>query len=278
MRDICEEGRERPHVPRTLRSEPVTTRFLGVDVSVVDQRAVVDRIGDALRDRELLRISFLNPFYARRAARDADLRHLMNSFDLLPADGWGIILGARLLGARLPERVAIEDFERPLFDLLSREHRRVFLFGSEPGMAEQAAETLRRTYPDLVVAGVLHGWWDAQRGHPGRFDEVDNDAIIRSINDSGADMLFVGLPTPLQQRWVIENAAALSAPVIMTVGAYFDHLAERLDWYPRWMDRARLDWLYRVAREPRRLWRRYSFGSVDFGRLVLAERLRRGAP
>jgi N-acetylglucosaminyldiphosphoundecaprenol N-acetyl-beta-D-mannosaminyltransferase len=63
----------------------------------------------------------------------------------------------------------------------------------------------------------------------------------------------------------------------MTVGAYFDHLAERLDWYPRWMDRARLDWLYRVAREPRRLWRRYSFGSADFARLVVAERVGGGA-
>ena len=86
---------------------------------------------------------------------------------------------------------------------------------------------------------------------------------------------MVGLPTPLQQRWVMGNIDAVEVPVVMTAGAYLDKLAERLGWYPRWMDRARLDWAYRIAREPRRMWRRYAFLAGHYSWLLAGEGARR---
>jgi N-acetylglucosaminyldiphosphoundecaprenol N-acetyl-beta-D-mannosaminyltransferase len=248
--------------------------FLGLHLNTFTQDEFLAAIERALKDREPLRISFLNPFYARVAAKDARLRASMNSFDVLQADGWGVIVGARLRGVRIRERVAIEDFERPFFEHLAREGSGLFLFGSEPGMAEKAAATLVQGFPGLRIVGTQHGWLDVDRGHPGTFHVEDERAVVEAVNASGADVLLVGLPTPLQQDFVVTNGPRLDAPVVMTVGAYFDHLAERLDWYPRWMDRLRLDWLYRLYREPARLRKRYTVGMLQYGWCVLRETVR----
>jgi N-acetylglucosaminyldiphosphoundecaprenol N-acetyl-beta-D-mannosaminyltransferase len=141
-------------------------------------------------------------------------------------------------------------------------------------MAVKAAATLEGAFPGLRVVGTQHGWLDVDRGHPGTFAVEDELAVVDRINASGADAVLVGLPTPLQQDFVVAYGSRLDAPIVMTVGAYFDHLAERLDWYPRWMDRLRLDWLYRLYREPGRLRKRYTLGMLQFAWLVARERVR----
>jgi N-acetylglucosaminyldiphosphoundecaprenol N-acetyl-beta-D-mannosaminyltransferase len=250
-------------------------RFLGVDINSLDPASFLEIVLAAVDERRRLTVSFLNPFYARRAARSRRLRELMNTFDILQPDGWGTVYGARLCGIPVPARLAIEDFELELFRGLEKRKRSVFLFGSGPGVADRAAATLASSFPTLEVCGTLHGWWDALKGHPGRYDAEDNEMIVSTINAARPDLLIVGLPTPLQQEWVVENLAALEAPVIMTAGAYLDKLAERLNWYPRWMDSARLDWLYRIVREPRRLGPRYLVGSVDYAFLLTRELARK---
>jgi N-acetylglucosaminyldiphosphoundecaprenol N-acetyl-beta-D-mannosaminyltransferase len=257
----------------TCRRAKSRRSFLGLYLNTFTQDEFLASIERSLRARDALRISFLNPFYARVAATNAPLRAAMNSFDVLQADGWGVILAARICGVRIKERVAIEDFERPFFEQLARTGSSLFLFGSEPGMAAKAAATLERSFPGLRVAGTQHGWLDVERGHPGTFAVDDEIAVVDLVNASGADAVLVGLPTPLQQDFVVTYGARLDAPIVMTVGAYFDHLAERLDWYPRWMDRLRLDWLYRLYREPARLRKRYTLGMLQFARHVLRERV-----
>ena len=245
--------------------------FLGVGLNCFTRRSFVSTMTAAIDRREPLTVSFLNPYYAIEASRDPSLRDVMDRFDILQPDGWGVVYGARLAGRTVPERVAIEDIERPLFQAFAERGAGVFLFGAEPGMAERSAATLQESFPGLRIVGTMHGWWDAQRGHPGWFEDADSKMFVDQIRDSGADVVLVGLPTPLQQRWVIEHAEGLGATIVMTVGAYFDHLAEGLDWYPRHLDRLHLDFAYRMFREPARLWRRYLFGTFTFSRLVLQE-------
>ena len=249
--------------------------MLGIDVSVVDLPRLLDELETAVRRRSRLAVSFVNPNYVMQAQGDADLRSRMNAFEIMLADGWGVVVAARLLGVRLPTRLANDDIGPAVFALSAERRWRTFLFGSAPGIADQAAATLTREFPQLPVVGQLHGWWDAARGHPGHFDPADNDRIIDAINTARPHVVWVGLPTPLQQRWVIDNRDRLEVPLIITGGSYLDHLAERLRWYPRWIDRARLGWLYRLRREPRRLWRRYSLELLSFGRLVLRELVKR---
>jgi N-acetylglucosaminyldiphosphoundecaprenol N-acetyl-beta-D-mannosaminyltransferase len=250
---------------RRLRSN---LRWAGVRLSTFRRQEFVDVIVTAVDERSPLLVTFLNPFYARATDQDAELARIVDEYDIVQPDGWGVVYGARLAGVRTRERVAIEDVERPLFDALARRRTRLYLFGSEPGIPEAAARMLTTQFPGLEIAGTQHGWLDVERGHPGRLDDDDARTVAAEIAASRADLVMVGLPTPMQQQWTREFGAATGAPVVMTVGAYFDKLAEGLDWYPRWMERLRLGWIYRVYREPRRLLSRYTLGSVTFGRLV----------
>jgi N-acetylglucosaminyldiphosphoundecaprenol N-acetyl-beta-D-mannosaminyltransferase len=261
------------------RCAEVRRRIFGVDITTFDRPGLLSLFADSMNDGTRLDVSWLNPYYVQVAAKDAGLRAMMSSFDVLQPDGWGVVWAARLAGIEVSERLAIEDIERELFGAMAARGQRVFLFGSAPGIALTAAETLRDQFPGLVIAGTEHGWYDAMAGHPGRYSEADNERILAAINDSRPDLLLVGLPTPLQQSWSLANRERLAVPLLMTMGAYFDHLAERVDWYPRWMDRWHLDWLYRLSREPRRLAYRYTIGMAGYGWLVAREvaraRLRR---
>lgn len=258
----------------TLLQRPGKARFLDVELSTLDRPTLLAALEKALAQGQRLTVSFLNPDYARRAARDVELARLINCFDILLPDGWGVVWGARLLGTRVPERLANDDIGRDLFALCARHGARVFLFGSAPGVADRAAVNLTAAFPRVRIVGCQHGWLDRERGHPGHYDEADSAAIVDQINASQADLLVVGLPTPMQQRWVIANAERLDPPLIVTGGSYLDHLAERIDWYPSWVLQLHLCWLYRLRRDPRRLWRRYTLELIDFARLVVEAKLR----
>lgn len=248
--------------------------FLGLRLHLVDESYVVSRVIDAVRTRTPLSITYLNPNYVMAAHRDPTLAELINRFDLVLADGWGVVYGARLLGLRVPTRLSNDDFGPDLFRLSQANRWRTYLFGSAPGIAEQAQRTLERLLPGLPVVGTRHGWWDVVRGHPGRYDREDEVAAVKSINASRPDILWVGLPTPLQQRWVTAYRDALDVPVVITGGAFLDHLTDDLGYYPAWALRFRLCWLFKLSFEPRRLWRRYTLEMAHFGALLVRERWR----
>jgi N-acetylglucosaminyldiphosphoundecaprenol N-acetyl-beta-D-mannosaminyltransferase len=248
--------------------------LFGLDITTFDRPGFMTLLRESLDQRIRLDVAWLNPYYVQRASRDAELHGLLGRFDVLQPDGWGVVYAARLAKIPVAERLAIEDIERELFAEMARRGQSVYVFGCEPGMAERAAATLSGAFPGLVVAGTDHGWYDRLAGHPGRYSDADDDAIIERINAARPDLLLVSLPTPLQQRWIIGNQERLDVTITMAAGAYVDHLAEGLDYYPRWMERLRLDFFYRLAREPRRLLHRYTIGMVGYLRLVAGEAVR----
>jgi N-acetylglucosaminyldiphosphoundecaprenol N-acetyl-beta-D-mannosaminyltransferase len=249
--------------------------YLGIGLSCLPDTEVLRSIEEAVDARSRLVISFLNPDYALRALRSPDLKAKMNSFDVMLADGWGVVFGGRLLGLPVPDRQGNDDIGPLIFEMCAKKGYSQFLFGSAPGIADKAASTLREAYPELPIAGTLHGYWDVERGHSGRYDDVDQDMMVERINAARPDVLWVGVPTPLQQDWVVRNAHRITAPVIITGGSYIDHLSENVHWFPAWMLKLRLGWLYRLYREPRRLWRRYTVELGQYWLIVLGYRLRR---
>jgi N-acetylglucosaminyldiphosphoundecaprenol N-acetyl-beta-D-mannosaminyltransferase len=265
-------------LPAKLDPHPLARRkgdLLGIKVSTIDMGTLQQAIDEAVRDRTRLAISFVNPNYVMRAHADADLRARMNTFDIMLADGWGVVWGARLLGVPIPTRLANDDVGEDLFRQSAAHGYRTFLFGSAHGIAERAAEKLTRAFPGLPIVGTLHGYFDVDKGHPGWYDDQDEALIVETINAVDPDIVWVGVPTPIQQRWVTGNLDKLVSPVIITGGSYLDHLAERINWYPRWITAMRLGWLYRLLREPGRLWYRYSVELLRYGRLIARERLAR---
>jgi N-acetylglucosaminyldiphosphoundecaprenol N-acetyl-beta-D-mannosaminyltransferase len=256
--------------------EPAASTLLRVKLSVVDASDVLAQVTQAMQTRTPLSITFLNPTYVMAAHRDPALRDLINRFDLVLADGWGVVHGARFLGVPIPTRLASDDIGPDLFRQSQQNAWRTYLFGSAPGVAERASATLVRLLPGLPVVGMRHGWWDVVRGHPGRFDPEDEVAAVDAINEARPDVLWVGLPTPLQQQWVTSYRDRLDVPVVITGGAYLDHLTENLGYYPAWAMRRHMCWLYKLSLEPRRLWRRYTLEMAHYGALLVAERVAAG--
>lgn len=246
--------------------------FLGIGLSCLSDEAFVDAVRQAVASRSRLTVSFINPDYVLRGHRTPGLVEKMNAFDIVLPDGWGIVLAGRRLGLPVPDRQGNDDICPKVFALSAAEGCSNFLFGCGEGVPERAAANLSETFPGLPVAGTLHGYWDVVRGHPGRYDQADVDMMVATINASGADILHVSIPTPMQQTWVWQVADRLTVPVIITGGSYLDHLAERVYWYPGWANKLRLGWAYRLAREPRRLWKRYSLDLIAFGGMVLRAR------
>lgn len=274
-RDTGEHGRV-PH-PRGTTDFGVTYReqkrdFLGIGLSCLRDDEFVDAVRQAVQTRSRLTVSFINPDYVLRGHKTAGLVEKMSQFDIILPDGWGIVLGGRWLGLPVPDRQGNDDICPKVFALSAEHGFSNFLFGCGEGIPERAAANLTKEFPGLPIAGTLHGFWDVARGHPGRYDEADVDMMVEKINASDPDILHVSIPTPMQQNWVADVADRLNVPVIITGGSYLDHLAERVYWYPDWANRMRLGWLYRLYREPRRLWKRYSLDLMAYGGMVLREK------
>jgi N-acetylglucosaminyldiphosphoundecaprenol N-acetyl-beta-D-mannosaminyltransferase len=247
---------------------------LGVSVSAIELSDLLRDVATALEERQRLTVTFANPNYLVAASKNPSLRRMINAFDHVLTDGWGVMLAARILGKRIPVRLANDDLVVPFFDLLARNRTRVFLLGSAPGIAERAGTRLTENFPGVEIAGTMHGYLSVQEGTPGQYSAAAFDQMVQAVNDADPDLLIVGIPTPSQQRFVVENRDRLKARVIMTGGAWLDHIAERMQYYPALVVKLRLCWAYRWFREPRRLAHRYSVELADFGRRVLAQRAR----
>ncbi len=248
--------------------------FAGIPVSLLDVGDLMAHALAAFTSGSRLLVTCINPDYARQALRSVALLDDINRFDLVLVDGNGVRLMAWVLGVRVPQRLDTDLVAPLLLRALAERRGKVYLFGCAPGVAIEAGRRMHAAFPDLTVVGTEHGFYDVESGHPGSFPPIDSIRIVRDIQASGADLLVVSLPTPMQQRWVIEHAEKLlCVPVILTAGSWLDHVAESAtfpeSWYPRWAQRMQLNWLFRLVRAPRSLWRRYSLEFLHFSFLVL---------
>jgi N-acetylglucosaminyldiphosphoundecaprenol N-acetyl-beta-D-mannosaminyltransferase len=183
------------------------------------------------------------------ARRDLELRRINNDSGLTTPDGMPLVWAGHRAGVPHMRRVYGPDLMVALCGLAAERGWSSFLYGGGPGVPERLAERLTARFPGLRVAGT---WSPPFRP----LTPEEDQAVVERINRSGADLVWVGLSTPKQERWMAAHAARLHARALLGVGAAFDIHAGLLAQAPPWMQRAGLEWLYRLAREPRRLWRR----------------------
>ncbi|HHW09463.1 MAG TPA: WecB/TagA/CpsF family glycosyltransferase [Firmicutes bacterium] len=234
---------------------------LGVAVHRVDQAGAGDFVARLVeRRREALRrdggeagcsaiqtahIVTANSELVMKAAADREVGEILAAADLVVADGIGVVWAAGFLGTPLPGRVAGIDLAFALIRLAAARGWRVFLLGGEPGVAAEAAAFLCRRFPDLLVSGTHHGY----------FSPVEEEQVLRQIADSRSDLLLVAMGAPRQERWIAAHRRQLGAAVAIGVGGSFDIWAGRKRRAPLWLQRCGLEWAYRLAREPARIWR-----------------------
>jgi len=206
------------------------------------------------------------------ADHDERFRRAYEAADLSLADGMPIVWASRMLGKPLPEKISGADLVLPLMERAGREGWRVYILGGAPGVGALAAERLVGRFPRIVIAGT-----DAPR--------IDMDApassrtpVLERIAAARADLVLVALGAPKQELWIAEAAPELRPAVLLGVGAAVDFIAGTARRAPRWMSESGLEWLFRLAQEPRRMWTRYLVRDPEFLVIVLRDlrRLRTG--
>lgn len=220
--------------------------ILGVPIHAATFDTLLDTIADWIASgADTYQICTVSPEFVMIAQQDAAFMRVLHESDLNVADGVGLLFAARYLGRPLPERVTGSDGVPLIAARAAREGWRLFLLGSAPGIAEQAAERLAEQNPGLQVAGTYAG-----SPAPGEAED-----IIARVNASGADILFVAYGAPRQDRWIADYRDRLDVRIAMGVGGTFDFIAGIVPRAPQWMRRFALEWLFRLYKQPWR-WRR----------------------
>jgi N-acetylglucosaminyldiphosphoundecaprenol N-acetyl-beta-D-mannosaminyltransferase len=241
--------------------------FLGCPVDAVDMDEAVARCERAIASRGYLQQVSVNAAKLVAIADDPELREMVFESDLVTADGQSVVWAARLLGVRLPERVAGIDLMERLLAAADRRGYRVFVLGARAEVLETALERLRERYPRLTVAGARDGY----------YGDHEVAAVCEEIRAARPDILFVAMSSPRKEHFLGENGEALEVPFAMGVGGSIDVVAGLTRRAPALVQRAGLEWLYRLLQEPRRLASRYLRTNGRFAWMVLRALITRRA-
>jgi N-acetylglucosaminyldiphosphoundecaprenol N-acetyl-beta-D-mannosaminyltransferase len=236
---------------------PPRVDVLGVGVSAVDPAGALDVIAGWIENRERHYVCVTGVHGVMESRRDPALRWVHDRSGLTVPDGMPLVWACRHAGRPEAARVYGPDLTRALCRAAAERGWRVFFYGSAPEVLESLVATLCDEAAGLTVAGVYSPPFRDLSAQERR------EAVAR-INATAPDIVFVGLGTPKQERWMAENREALAAPVILGVGAAFDLVPGLVPQAPSWMQRAGLEWLFRMIVEPRRLWKRYALNNPAF--------------
>ncbi|MCB9420946.1 MAG: WecB/TagA/CpsF family glycosyltransferase [Ardenticatenaceae bacterium] len=245
-----------------MKDERQSLTILNTPVHAVTMAETLARTQKFMAESRLHQICTTNPEFVMAAQTDDAFRQILWQADLCLPDGIGLVVASRWLKKPLPERVPGSELVYHLAELCAQEGWRLFLLGAAPGIgdapgiAEEAAAIFQSRYPDLIIAGT----------YAGSPDPAENEAILKRINDSGAEMLFVAYGAPKQDKWIARNREALpTVRMAIGIGGSLDFVTGKSIRAPRWVQNLGLEWLHRLIKEPWR-WRR----MLALPRFVLA--------
>ncbi|ODM32477.1 UDP-N-acetyl-D-mannosamine transferase [Marinobacter adhaerens] len=237
--------------------------FLGCPIDVSSTRETVDLIGKRVAERRFTQHVVVNVAKLVNMRSDHMLASSVRDCDIINIDGMGVVLGARALGHNVPERVAGIDLFHELLAMSAQRGYSVFLLGAKDEVVSETARRVQQQYPELKLAGYHHGYfWD------------DEEAMVERIRASGAQLLFVAITSPKKENFINKWRDRLGVTFVMGVGGTFDVVAGKVQRAPVWMQKAGLEWFYRVLQEPGRMWKRYLVTNSVFAWLLLREKLR----
>ena len=224
--------------------EPI--RILGVPVHPLTMAQSVEALEQRMLAGEQTFVVTANAEIIMMCQEDATYNDIIShQAELVLPDGAGAVWAGRHLGYKVPERVAGFDLYNHLLALSAEKGYKAYFFGGSPGIAEAAKTKSEELYPGVQIVGC----------HNGYFTDADVPAIIEEINNSGAEMLFVALGAPKQEKWILAHRAELKPRILMGIGGSFDVLAGKMERAPKWMQDASLEWAFRLYKQPSRFMR-----------------------
>lgn len=216
---------------------------LGVAFDNVTLNEALERALTLLEEDGPHLVATPNPELVQRANQDPEFSAILAGADLVIPDGVGVLYAAKILGRPLKERVPGIDFASALMERMAKSGKRLFLLGAAPGVAEKAAANLAAQYPGLVVCGV----------HDGYFKE--DAPVADAVRQARADVVFVCLGAPKQEKWIAANGAATGARLLIGLGGSLDVFAGNVERAPERFQKLGLEWFYRLCKQPSRIGR-----------------------
>jgi N-acetylglucosaminyldiphosphoundecaprenol N-acetyl-beta-D-mannosaminyltransferase len=236
---------------------PERVNVLGVGVSAITIAGALASIDRWIATGANRYVCVTGVHGVMESQRDPALRDIHNRAGLVAPDGMPLVWLSWLAGHGYVERVYGPDLMLACCDASVAKGYRHYFYGGAPGVPERLAARLRERFTGLKIAGT----WSPPFGE---LSAAEEQAMIDRIALANPDIVWVGLSTPKQERWMARYAGRLPVPVLIGVGAAFDFHAGLKRQAPRWMQRSGLEWLFRLATEPRRLWRRYLINNPSF--------------
>lgn len=251
--------------PAVMPSPFREIHMLSVRIHLVDRGDLLNTIATAAETGQGCTIANVNVHAMNIACADPEFHTILNGSDLVFVDGFGVVLGAKLTGTPIGERLTPADWIDDLFRLCTEKNWPVFLLGDTDEVGADFERELRRKHPGCPFAGRHHGFFNKTG--------AESDAVVNLINASSAKILMVGMSMPIQEKWIWANREKLHALVRIAVGGMARIYTGHIRRGPPWMTQYGLEWLYRMTMQPRYTWRRYLIGNPLFLARVILSRL-----
>ena len=216
--------------------------ILGVPFDELNMAEAVDKVMGFMAEDKFRMICTPNPEIVMNARKDSSFMELLNSADMVTADGVGVVWASKYFGAQLEERVSGYDLAQGVFEKMKDTEYTAYFFGGAEGVAEKAKEEMEKKYPGLKIVGTNNGY----------FDEEKERLIIEDIRDKKPNFLLLGLGSPKQEKWMNSNRYLLKGTVCIGVGGSFDVMAGNIKRAPEAFQKMGLEWFYRLITQPTR--------------------------
>ncbi len=243
---------------------PDRINLLGIPVDNLTMEEAIEAILRKATGAEPSQVCFVNADCLNIACRDADYRRILQGCGFVLADGIGVRLAGKILNRNIKQNVNGTDMLPPLCQALEKEQLKVYLLGGAPGVAAEVASWMRRRFPSLPLCGHRHGYFSPQ----------ELPEVLAGIRTAGAQVVMVALGAPRQEKWIRDHLRETGATLGIGVGGLFDFYSGRIPRAPTWVRELGMEWFYRFAQEPRRMWRRYFLGNLVFMARIVRDRSR----
>lgn len=240
---------------------PVRVSVMGCPVDPWTMEQTVEATDALIKDGRFAHLIGVNADKLLQMRDDSEMDACVRRCEIVNADGASMVMAARKLGVNLPERVAGIDLMWELCALAEREGHRVYLLGAKAEVVAKTAEVLAERYPNMIIAGYRDGY----------FKDDEFDDVVAEVEQTRPEIVFVGITSPKKERLIERFREVGAKGAFVGVGGSFDVVSGNIPRAPIWMQRANLEWLFRMMQEPKRLVKRYVVGNTRFYMLLLKE-------
>lgn len=239
--------------------------ILNTVIDVLDIPQTIELVEQYVKSKTQLHLMGVNADKINEVNQNERMKQIVNSCGVINADGGSVIIASRFLKKPLPERVAGIDLMQRLVALSAKKGYSVYLLGAKQEVVEKTAEVLKNEYSNLKLIGI----------HNGYFKELDWPSVSKELKEKKPDLVFVGITSPLKEYLIEYLQEEGNDCVFMGVGGSFDVISGSIPRAPMWIQRANLEWLFRVIQEPKRLFKRYFVGNWTFIKAIIGEKMKK---